>query len=286
MYNKIMLPICFIVMIFALMSCDKAVNEDGMGTLVVKLTDAPFPLDKVKEAEVIIDSIEIRKKDVEPDGNPFILLSDEQQKYNLLELQNGLTVDLVRIGIPAGDYDLIRLYVQNATIVLNDEGETAFNLKVPSGEQTGIKVFIDPFIRVVGGLTSELLLDFDIRRSFVVQGNPETPAGIKGFHFKPVVRAVNVSIVGSIGGTVKDNSGTELASVLITLEQEGVELTPTAQTGSDPENPGKYLIPGLQPGLYKVIASKEGYVTKDSTDVEVFIGNQSQVDFILEEAMP
>lgn len=286
MFIRFILSIFVVVIMFGIFGCDQAVDGDGMGTLVVKLTDAPFPLDKVKEAEVIIDSIEIRKKDTESDERPFVLLSDEQHKYNLLELQNGLTADLVELEMPAGDYDLIRLYVNNATVILNDEGETAFNLKIPSGEQTGLKVFINPFIRVVGGLTSELLLDFDVRRSFVVQGSGKTYSDIKGFHFKPVVRAVNVSTVGSIGGKVTDNAGTELVDVYITLEQDGEELVPSAQTGSDPENPGNYLISGLQPGLYKVIATKEGYVTADVTGVEVLVGNQTQVDFILEESTP
>ena len=286
MLSKLTISLFAVILILPLLSCDKAVNQDGTGTLIIKLTDAPFPLDTVSNAEVVIDSIEIRRMDTDDQERPYILLTGVDQTYNLIELQNGLTVDLVNMDVDAGDYDLIRLYVKSARIVLKDPGHTSFDLKIPSGEQTGIKVFISPYLRVVDGLTSELLLDFDVRRSFVPQGSSKDFSDIKGFHFKPVIRAVNVSTVGSIGGTVKDKSDNQLEGVLISLEQNGEELIPDAYTGSHPDSPGRYLIPGLTPGLYTVIASKDGYVTKDSSDVEVFVGNQSQVNFILEESTP
>lgn len=279
---KVSLMFFVLLLIFTMVSCEKGLNEDDTGILLVRLTDAPFPIDKIEKAEVIIDSIEVRQKDSESDGRPFILLSDEQRTYNLLDLQNGVTTDLIEMEVPAGDYDLIRLYVQSAMIELNDDGKTTFDLKIPSGEQTGIKVFLEPVISVVGGLTTELILDFDVRKSFVVQGNPDTHAGIKGFHFKPVIRAINVSITGSIVGKVTDTLGEGIGSVFITLEQDGADLDPSAQTDTDEEDAGKYLISGLDPGVYKVIATKEGYVTADSSGVEVLVGNQSQVDFVLE----
>ena len=135
------------------------------------------------------------------EGNPFLILSEEDFVYNLLELQNGITTELVEIEVPTGDYDLVRLYVDSAGIELKDQ--TEYDLKVPSGSETGIKIIIDPPITVVGGLTTELILDFDVSQSFVVQGNPYTPAGINGFIFTPTIRATNASFAGSIKGTVK-----------------------------------------------------------------------------------
>ena len=80
--------------------------------------------------------------DGESDGNPFIVVSEEPMEFNLLELRNGLTEKLLDIEIPVGTYDLIRLYVDNAGLKLKEGQE--FNVKVPSGSQTGIKIFINP----------------------------------------------------------------------------------------------------------------------------------------------
>jgi hypothetical protein len=215
-------PIIFFSLLFLLIAfgCEKGVDNSDTGTLSIKLTDAPFPIDMVSEANVKISMIEVRKAQSESEDNPFLVLSEEEFTYNLLELQNGVTADLVEIEVPIGDYNLVRLYVDSAGIELKDQ--TEYDLKVPSGSKTGIKIFIDPPIRVVGGLTTELVLDFDVSQSFVVQGNPYTPAGIKGFLFTPVVRAANVSISGRIEGLVTDAESNMLENTYVWIEDNGV----------------------------------------------------------------
>ena len=89
-------------------------------------------------------------------------------------MRNGVTAELAAELVPAGEYDLLRLIVSGAIITLTDE--TTFDVKIPSGAQTGIKIFLDPPIAVGGGLASEVLLDFDVIQSFVVQGKRDTPA--------------------------------------------------------------------------------------------------------------
>jgi hypothetical protein len=41
---------------------------------------------------------------------------DFSEAYNLLELQNGITRDVVRMEMPVGSYDLVRLHVDTANI--------------------------------------------------------------------------------------------------------------------------------------------------------------------------
>ena len=55
-------------------------------------------------------------------------------------------------------------------------------MKVPSGEQTGIKVFIDPGIHVEGGISAELLLDFDLSKSFVMRGKMACTTDLSSNH--------------------------------------------------------------------------------------------------------
>ncbi len=122
---------------------DGKVTDGDFGTLVVRLTDAPFPIDLVDEANVTINKIELRES---ADGDdPFLtLIADAQLPFNLLDLQNDVTANLVQIDIEVGSYNLVRLFVTEPNVVLKDE--TNFDLTVPSGAQTGIKIFIEPSI--------------------------------------------------------------------------------------------------------------------------------------------
>ena len=281
MAHKIIL-VFSILFFLILFGCEKGVDNSDTGTLSIKLTDAPFPIDMVSEANVTINKIEVRKDQSESEGNPFLVLSEEEFTYNLLDLQNGITADLVEIEVPVGDYNLVRLYVSSANIKLEDE--TIYDLKVPSGAQTGIKIFVEPSIRVVGGLTTELVLDFDLGQSFVVQGDPITPAGIKGFIFTPAIRAANVSISGSIEGNVLDSDSNVLENAEVWIKDNG--KTYTSFTEGDP-NKGYYMLSNIPPGTYTVNATKNTvtpYDTVSVENVEVVAGNMTQLDdFILTE---
>ncbi len=274
------LSIFSVLLIFLIAGCDESVDNSDTGTLSVKLMDAPFPIDMVAEANVTINKIEVRKDQSESEENPFLVLSEEAFEYNLLDLQNGITADLVEMEVPVGDYNLVRLYVDSASIELKDE--TVYHLKVPSGAQTGIKIFIEPSITVVGGLTTELVLDFDVSESFVVQGNPFTPAGIKGFIFKPVIRAANASTTGSIEGNVLDSDSNNLEDAQVWIE-DGDE-TYTAFSDAD----GYYMISLIPAGTYTVNATKKTadveYDTVSVENAEVVAGNVTTLnDMLLEQ---
>lgn len=267
-----------ILFFLILFGCEKGVDNSDTGTLSIKLTDAPFPIDLVSEANVTINKIEVRKDQSESEGNPFLVLSEEEFTYNLLDLQNGITADLVEIEVPVGDYNLVRLYVSSANIKLKDG--TAYNLNVPSGDETGIKIFVEPSIRIVGGLTTELVLDFDVSQSFVVQGDPFTPAGINGFIFKPVIRAANVSISGSINGKAVDNDSNVLENANVWIEDNGN----TYSSFTDLE--GLYILSNIPEGTYTVNATKKTvdveYDAVSVENVEVVAGTVTQLDdFIL-----
>jgi len=230
----------------------------------------------VQEANVTITHIEARRAldSAEADStNPFIELSNETETYNLLELRNGVTETLVDMEVPTGEYDLIRLYVDEASLTLNN-GDS-YSVKVPSGKQTGIKVFIEPAIQVQGGLTSDLLLDFDISKSFIMKGNMNTPAGIKGFNFKPVIRAVNQTTAGQILGLVTDTSETPLNEAAVWIKKDTVISTTYSDTT------GEYTILGVPEGSYDLYAAKEGYDTLQVNNVAVTPGNVTTRDLTL-----
>ncbi len=260
-------------------------TEANMGRLTVQLTDAPFPYDLISEANVTIFKIDARYKgesmegeeNTEDDGKTFIVLMEEERDINLINLTNGITETLVDMDVPAGSYDLILIYVKGVNVVLID-GST-FDLKVPSGEQTGIKVFIKPSLFVSGELSSDLLLDFDVSRSFIPKGNSKNISGINGFNFKPVIKASNLTAAGTLSGLVSTIQNEEP----IGLEGATVSVfaADTLNTSTFTDESGNYTIMGLIAGSYDVMVELEGYESQTEEEVTILAGNKIIQDFDL-----
>ncbi|TLF44343.1 DUF4382 domain-containing protein [Maribacter aurantiacus] len=287
-------------LIFTLLACtlflttscfDDSPNLNETGRLRVQMVDAPFPFDQVTEANVTVFKIDARLKegeiiteddeatdeDAEEMDAPFVVLMEEEIPLNLLDLVNGTTASLADLEVPAGTYDLVRVYVKGINVVLTDG--TEYDLKVPSGAQTGIKVFINPGLTVVGGLSADLLLDFDVSKSFVAKGNTKIAGGINGFNFKPVIKASNMSTAG----TLKGNVSTLVEETPLGLEGALVEIfneTDTLTTFSDID--GNYIIMGIPAGSYRITAGLETYVQSDTLSAEVNAANSTVQDFLLE----
>jgi len=268
--------------LFFIVGCQKndGTFDDNYGTLRISITDDPFPVEYIEEANVVITKVEIREKDdhkgygqEEDNAYPFMTLLQDTLEFNLLELRNGVTAELLEMEIPAGEYDLLRLYVDEASIVVKDYG--TYDLKVPSGAQTGIKIFIEPAIMVEGGLSAELLLDFNLDKSFILKGNMHSPAGINGFNFKPVIRAVNNSTAGSVQGTVSDTASVVLENASVWIKAD--TTIATAYTDST----GFYALPGIPEGTYYLYSTKENYDTVMYDNVVVKAANLRVKDFVL-----
>ena len=281
--KKITPGVIALLLLFA--ACTR--NDDVPGKLVLKVTDDPFRISYVDSATITITKIEIRKAGPhykrhgyagdEPDTtdrNPYIVLSEDPITLNLPDLRNGITQELLSLEIPQGTYDLIRLYVADAGMKIRDHN-SPLHCKVPGGDRTGIKIFIRPPLVVEGGLTSELLLDFDLSRSFVMLGDLRHHMGVTGFIFKPVIRAINTSTAGRVEGIVSDTSETRLANALVWIEQD--TIVSTAFTRAD----GFYAMIGIPAGTYSVFATKENYDTVCVKDIKVTAANRSVVNFRL-----
>lgn len=162
-------------------------NREQVAHMQVLLTDSPFPFELVDEANVTIEQIVLRGSTADS-----LILSDTPQPQNLLLLQNGLTAPLVDMDVPAGTYHQLRVVVSDSASVVLKSGEV-YDLKIPSGSQSGIKIKLDS-LEIGEGELAEITVDFSVEESFKVQGNPDTPAGIKGFIFKPVLEAKSVVV--------------------------------------------------------------------------------------------
>jgi hypothetical protein len=244
----------------------------GKGKVVVHITDAPFPANLVEHVFVTIERVQLRLKDGNckttegeeiPDCDEgFMLLMDEPVEIDLLQLRNGLSQLLTDAEVPVGVYDMIRLIVQDAEIII--DSEISFPLKVPGGSTGGLKVFLsNPIVVTEDGL-SEILIDFDLSRSFIALGNAKTKKGIHGFIFKPVIRAVDIAQSGSIKGKVLNGTNVPLENALVSLYQNSEVIT-TALTDAE----GKFKIIGIPSGTYSLSVEKEGFESVEVKNIVV-----------------
>jgi hypothetical protein len=200
---------------------------------------------------------------------------------DLVKLKNGMVTTLADMDLPPGKYDLIQLYVSSANVELTS-GKT-FDLMVPSGAQTGVKVFIDPNINVTTKVSTDLLIDFDLSRSFIPIGNPQSVNGITGFNFFPVIRAANLTTSGSISGKVLSDQGTPtdisddkgLAGAIIEITKD--VLISTAVSDED----GSFKVIGLPEGDYSIVIKAEGHTNSETVSSSVVAGNVKSLDDIL-----
>jgi len=272
-----------------------SVNTGGAASVRVLLTDAP--IDYVESAMVDIGRVEL----LPADGGAHIVLSDDgtDGPVDLLDLQNSVTMMIADADIEAGTYSQLRLIVESASVELKNpylfvSGDSVMNLTVPSGAQTGIKLNLtgeDGEALVIPEGETVLVVDFDVSRSFVMQGSPDTPAGIKGMHFQPTLRVVVYDVAGSMSGTVSTQlDSTRVDSLTVTAEpvDEGLleaYQTQTATTMTD--SLGAYTIPFLIPGAYTVRVTLPDTTLVTSPDsISVTVGaseDVTDVDFEIVE---
>lgn len=269
-----MLAIVMPVLFYSCSLLEDETPSKGTGKIAIHITDAPFPVDLVEQVLITVDSVGLRHEGGEcetPEGSDpaefecedgFIILLDEPVVIDILQLRNGLTELLVDAEIPVGKYDMVKIFVKEATIIV--EPGQSYALKVPGGSTGGLKIFLNEPVTVTEEGLAEVLLDFDLSRSIVALGNPKNKKGIHGFIFKPVIRAVDVNVSGSIKGKVVDASDNAIDKALVTLYKGEEEIT-TSLTEED----GVFKIIGVPAGSYRMTVEKEGFTTAELTDIVV-----------------
>ena len=91
--------------------------------------------------------------------------------------------------------------------------------------------------------------------------------------------AVSQSTLGSIEGTVKDNSGEPLIGVTVAAIDQNTNLTRGAVT----DEKGYYRILSLPSGTYNITASYVGFQSVEKQDITMAIGQVLRLDFDLAE---
>jgi hypothetical protein len=254
-------------LLIAAAGCENDSTTTPVGTLSLKLTDAPMHYDQFMSASVTIDKIEIGNS---AHADSFMTLTNTPMKYNLLELVNGMTSTMATVEIPAGDYNLLRLYISSTEMVMTNGETFSYNMDqdgysgssmmqngmMLNNQNRSIDIQLDHLLTISNGSMSEFLLDMDVDQSFMLEGvnYNNMMMGMTGFTFMPTMRFVDLSTSGTINGTVQD-ANENLPNATISLMLNGTLYT---TTHSD-EN-GHYAFIGIPEGMYTVEAELDGYM--------------------------
>jgi hypothetical protein len=176
--------------VLAACSSSSSSSPADQGRLNVRLVDAPSP--GYLEVNVDVRSVEIATAD------GWTTLGTPNRVINLLALTGGVSATLVDgATLPAGTYGQLRLVLgPNNSVKLDDQ--SVHDLKVPSGQQSGLKLTVHFEVRP--GTTADVYIDFDAHKSVFVHA-----AGNSGkYILRPTVRAFWQLETGSIAGTLTD----------------------------------------------------------------------------------
>lgn len=247
-----------LVLLLGLVHCGGGSESSRMGTVRVRLADAPFPYQHVRTVSIAISSVEVRQAGT----SNFYSIMSNARTFDLLTLQGGTTDTMGSASLLTDSYDQIRIRIASVSLGITD-GRT-FTPAVSDSVQRGFVVAISPPVQVKGNRTTDLVIDFNVSRSFIAQGNATLSSGISGFVFKPSVRIVDLSTVGRITGAVKHNSRTPsintddipIRGLEVFVVQTGATDTASAVT----DDSGNYTVFFLPAGTYTVAAD-----TTDST---------------------
>lgn len=128
--------------------------EAQAGTLSVVLADRPVELERL---DITITSLLVHK--VGEDDGLWIQLSlliDSEELFNLLDLQDGATMELAKEAIPVGNYNKIRMIIGSAFATFKGQESSPLQLDVPSEH-----IEVTTYFTIESETTTTMLLDVE-----------------------------------------------------------------------------------------------------------------------------
>jgi len=175
----------------------------GLGTLVVQLTDAPFPTDSVKSVDIFVVRVDGRVAEAdeaaaganvatedESHGDGWKTLATPNASIDLLSLQNGVVSTIGEAKIEPASYRGFRLVIdpsKSSVTLKNGQKLTSSSspsVTFPSASRSGIKIDLSTPVDVAADGKTTMVVDFDVGNSFVMRGNSLSQNGLL---FKPVI---------------------------------------------------------------------------------------------------
>ena len=231
MKKKLVLPLAMVLCAALFFGACSKSDSAGGGTaqLDLRLTDAPGAYDALY---LDIQGVEFHTDE----GGWTTVDAVVPGIYNLLELRNGVDTLIARATLPSGTLSQVRFILGEGNAVVVDGQEHP--LKVPSGEQSGLKFNVHQELMPEGSYT--VWTDFDAQRSIVHTGNGS-------YMLKPVIRVFTALTNGRIKGVI---APMELNPVIYAISQ-------TDTVSAFPDEDGFFLLSGLSEQDYMVIAQPD-----------------------------
>jgi hypothetical protein len=208
------------------------------GFVTLSITDAP--IDFATQVWIQFDGVEFMPSASSANQGPIVVTFKSPMNIDLLQLQGSKSKALLTNEIlPTGSYDYVKLMVTAARdgvldsyIVLEDGN--VHELNMPPGSEVGLA--IAGGLEIVANTPSEKTIDFDLRKSIVMNGTGD-------YEILPVIELVNNELSGSIEGTVKlktllshNCSDFDPMSGNAVYLYEGFNVTPDDVDGVAPEH--------------------------------------------------
>lgn len=296
--------------LLALAGCSSSGSGDGTGSLSLGISDGP--VHNANKVCIAFTGIEMKPKE----GPPFVI-DTGLQNINLLDFQGANAAPFIlNEPVDAGVYVWTRLLVNadlggtggtgNDTTTSNCQGDASYlatedgrvyNLYIPSGAQTGLKLINE--IVVPNGGSADFTADIDLMQSLV------QPMGLEpDLIFKPVVRLVDNLEVGTLTGMVADTTETPVSDSAscpapsVYVFADGIEPNAITADGSDQNDPvatarvalqdngvdpatWNYSVGFLITGSYEAAFTCDGetFVPVDGKPAEIDAGGVTRVDF-------
>jgi hypothetical protein len=171
------------------------------GRLSLGVTDAP--VDEASSVVVQFSGVAFKRAGAAPEVVQNLTPSPRQ--LDLLQFQGGRAAVLLDgVTLPAGDYQWIRLLVDNQPDVRDSyivlTGGEECELRVPSGAESGLKLMRGFTLPANGSVA--LTVDFDLRKSIHAPPGQRSGDCAVGYLMRPTLRLVDDANVGAIAGRV------------------------------------------------------------------------------------
>ncbi|HFS67407.1 MAG TPA: DUF4382 domain-containing protein [Flavobacteriia bacterium] len=246
---------------------DNPSNNDNKGAVNVQITDAPFPIDFVTQANVGVAKVELKNQNGE-----YVTVFEGNASYNMVNLTNGTTETVTTNNVEIGTYTEAKVTLNDASVNLSD-GNT-FDLSTEA--QGSYNVTIDPPLVVEDNVDSDLLLDLDLNHSFTFSTNMfmnwiTDVLDITGCTFDADFRACDLDQSGKIEGSIKTSSDIAIANALVEVNMDGEEVTTLSDSN------GNFTFIGVKPGNYTVHVTTQNNGEVDVQNVSVSVSNTTSV---------
>lgn len=237
-------------------------GSTGGGSMRFSLTDAPAC--GYDEVNVTVERIRVHQSGTAADGDAgwSELVLSPARRVNLLDLQNGVLMNLGQIQLPAGRYTQLRL-----VLVDNDASHPFANsviptggvetpLDTPSAQQSGLKMKVA--IDVPEGQVADVVLDFDACKSVVKRGNSGR------YNLKPVISVFTQVLDAGLRIEGWVDPAAVSSSTSVSAQVQGVPMKATV-----PDATGRFLLYPVPAGSYDLVITAPAHATTVITGVPV-----------------